>query len=69
MKEFEAMTIRACKNAYSLPSEGEKSSTETYRQVFRRRHTVERTNLIVVRASDLVIATGFDFPTGSQERH
>ena len=69
MEEIKAMTFRACKNAYSLPSVGEKDGDETYRLFFRRRHTVERTNLIIVKASDLLVAVGWDFKVGSQERH
>lgn len=40
--------------AYFLPSVGEKKGRETYRLHFKRRHTVEKTNLYVVRASNLI---------------
>ena len=68
LNEIEAMTTMAFKNAYSLPSVGDKSGSETYRLFFKRRHTVERTNLIVIRASNLLIATGYDFIANGQER-
>lgn len=49
------MTAEAFKGAYSLPSSGEKQGSETFRLHFKRRHTVEKTNLIVVKASDFLI--------------
>ena len=50
MREIQGLCLAACKNAHVLPSVGEKKSQETYRHFFKRRHTVERTNLIIVRA-------------------
>ena len=58
VKHFAKMTSLAFKNTYALPSDGEKKGTETYRLFFKRRHTVERTNLIIIKASDLLLATG-----------
>jgi len=61
IREFKDVTEAACKNAYNLPSVSEKNGLETYRLFFKRRHTVERTNLIIIRASDFLVATSKDF--------
>ena len=55
IKEIRKIMNVAWKHAYSLPSSGEKTGRETYRLHFKRRHTVERINLFIIRASDLII--------------
>lgn len=66
VKHFAKMTGLAFKNTYALPSVGEKKGAETYRLFFKRRHTVERTNLIIIKASDLLLATGKMFEIGGK---
>ena len=40
---------------------GEKQGSETYRLHFKRRHTVECTNLIIIRTSDLLLKVKKEF--------
>ena len=43
------------KKVFNLPSVGDKRGEQTYRLHFKRRHTVERTNLVIIRASYLLL--------------
>ena len=52
---FQKDTKLAFKGAYALPSSGDKAGKETFRLHFKRRHTVEKTNLIVIRTTDFLI--------------
>ena len=56
----------AWKSAYSLPSVGEKTAKETYRIHFKRRHTVERTNLYIIRATDLLVQVSREHSDGRE---
>ena len=55
IKQFQQKSAQAYKKTYTLPSVGEKAASGTYRLHFKRRHTVERTNLIIIRASNLLM--------------
>lgn len=61
IKKFQEETQAAWKKTYFLPSMGDKKGKETYRLFFRRRHTVECTNLIIIRASDFLVTAWRDF--------
>ena len=55
MKEFRIVAGKAFEKAKYLPSVSEKVGVETCRMHFKRRDTVERSNLIIIKVSDLLI--------------
>ena len=66
--EIKTLCTNAFKNYKNLPSAVAKNGTETFRHAFNRRDTVERTNLVIIRASELLLSVETSFSVESGER-
>ena len=66
--KMKSLSESAFKDTNLLPSKSEKDGPETYRHWYQRREHVEKTNLVIFRASDLLMQVTQTFHIESGER-